>query len=188
MIFLNNIYRKIFLFLLAIALMSLFASCGIYRPVDARKVSPNADERVKKNLEEGKGFTLMGGLGGSNKGTNYSFASSNPMWRATLEILDFLPLSNVDYSGGIISTDWYNEGTSSDESIKITIRFLTNEVRSDGLKIIIHKKKCNLQQNCTVKKITSALENELQIAILRKAVIFEKEYISKNKKKRPEIK
>ena len=119
---------------------------------------------------------------GKGGGTNYQFASSNPMWRATLEILDFLPLSNVDYSGGIISTDWYNEGTSSDESIKITIRFLTNEVRSDGLKIIIHKKKCNLQQNCTVKKITSALENELQIAILRKAVIFEKEY-SKNKKK-----
>ena len=69
-------------------------------------------------------------------GTSYQFASSNPMWRATLEILDFLPLSNVDYSGGIIITDWYNEGTSLDESIKITIRFLTNEVRSDGIKII----------------------------------------------------
>ena len=161
-------------------------SCGIWDPADARKIPANADERVKKNLEEGKGFTLMGA--GKGSGTNYQFASSNPMWRATLEILDFLPLSNVDYSGGIISTDWYNEGTSSDESIKITIRFLTNEVRSDGLKIIIHKKKCNLQQNCTVKKITSALENELQIAILRKAVIFEKEYISKNKRKRPEIK
>ena len=158
----------------------------MWDPADARKIPANADERVKKNLEEGKGFTIMGA--GKGGGTNYQFASSNPMWRASLEILDFLPLSNVDYSGGIISTDWYNEGTASDESIKITIRFLTNEVRSDGLKIIIHKKKCNLQKNCTVKKITSALENELQIAILRKAVIFEKEYISKNKKKRPEIK
>ena len=166
--------------------MIFLNSCGIWDPADARKIPANADERVKKNLEEGKGFTLMGA--GKGGGTNYQFASSNPMWRATLEILDFLPLSNVDYSGGIISTDWYNEGTSSDESIKITIRFLTNEVRSDGLKIIIHKKKCNLQQICTVRKITSALENELQIAILRKAVIFEKEYISKNKKKRPEIK
>jgi len=139
---------------------------------------------VKKNLEEGKGFTLMGDRSG---GTTYQFASSNPMWRATLEILDFLPLSNVDYSGGIISTDWYNEGTSSDESIKITIRFLTNEVRSDGLKIIIHKKKCGIQQNCSVSKITSTLENELQIAILKKAVIFEKELKSKKKKKRPEL-
>ena len=110
------------------------------------------------------------------------------MWRASLEILDFLPLANVDYSGGIISTDWYNEGTASDESIKITIRFLTNEVRSDGLKIIIHKRKCPTEKNCTVNKITSTLENELQIAILKKAVIFEKELISKKKKKRPEIK
>jgi len=186
MIFLNLFQKRLFIILLGLIFVIFLNSCGIWDPADARKIPANADERVKKNLEEGKGFTIMGA--GKGGGTNYQFASSNPMWRATLEILDFLPLSNVDYSGGIISTDWYNEGTSSDESIKITIRFLTNEVRSDGLKIIIHKKKCNLQQNCTVKKITSALENELQIAILRKAVIFEKEYISKNKKKRPEIK
>ena len=79
---------------------------------------------------------MVGGKGG----TSYQFASSNPMWRATLDILDFLPLANVDYSGGIITTDWYNEGTASDESIKITIRFLTNEIRSDGIRIIVHKK------------------------------------------------
>ena len=127
----------------------------------------------------------MGGKKGDN--TSYQFASSNPMWRATLEILDFLPLANVDYSGGIITTDWYNEGTASDESIKITIRFLTNEVRADGLKIIVHKKKCNIQQRCAVRKVTSALENELQVAILRKAAIFEQEYIKKNKKKRPKV-
>ena len=120
----------------------------------------------------------MGGGGG----TNYQFASSNPMWRATLEILDFLPLSNVDYSGGIITTDWYNEGTSDDESIKITVRFLTNEIRSDGIRIIVHKKRCNVQQRCTVKKISSSLEQELQVAILKKAALFEKEY-NKTKKK-----
>ena len=125
-------------------------------------------------------------MGGDKSGkTNYQFASSNPMWRATLEILDFLPLANVDYSGGIITTDWYNEGTGSNESIKITIRFLTNEIRADGLKIIVHKKICNIQQKCSVRKITSALEDELQVAILRKAAIFEKEYTQKNRKKRP---
>ena len=104
------------------------------------------------------------------------------MWRATLDILDFLPLANVDYSGGIITTDWYNEGTASDESIKITIRFLTNEVRSDGIKIVVHKKRCNVQQKCTVKKISSTLEQELRVAILKKAVIFDKE-LQKGKKK-----
>ena len=180
MVFMNNIFCKLKLTLSLITLTALLNSCGIWDPADARKVSPNADDRVKKNLEEGRGFTLMGG--GSGGKTNYQFASSNPMWRATLEILDFLPLSNVDYSGGLISTDWYNEGTATGESIKITIRFLTNEIRADGIKIIVHKKKCAVGQNCSVKKITSALENELQVAILRKAVIFEKEWRSRKKK------
>ena len=180
MIFLNYIHKKSVVFLAGIAFLSLINSCGIYQPSDARKVSPNAQERVKKNLEEGRGFTLMGG---NNAGaTTYQFASSNPMWRATLEILDFLPLANVDYSGGIITTDWYNEGTSSNESIKITVRFLTNEIRSDGLRIIVHKKRCTIQKTCTVKKVSSAIEHELQVAILKKAVLFEEEF-NKGKKK-----
>ena len=162
--------------------MGFLSSCGgIWNPADARKIPANVDERVQKNLEEGKGFSANKLFTGSG-GTSYQFASSNPMWRATLEILDFLPLANVDYSGGIITTDWYNEGTSSDEYIKITVRFLTNEVRSDGLKIVVHKKRCNTQQNCTIKKISSVLEQELQVAILRKAVLFEKEFESSKKK------
>ena len=178
--------KKIILIFTAIVAFSLLGSCGegkFWDPADARKVSPNADERVRKNLEEGRGITIMGGIKGGK--TSYQFASSNPMWRATLEILDFLPLSNVDYSGGIVTTDWYNDSTSDDESIKITVRFLTNEIRSDGLKIIVHKKKCNIQQKCTVKKVSSALEYELQVAILKKAALFEQEYIKKNRTKRP---
>ena len=182
MSFLNFIPKKISLLLVGVFILSFFSSCGIYNPSDARKVSPNSKERVKKNLEEGKGLSMKKLVGGSSGGTNYQFASSNPMWRATLEILDFLPLTNVDYSGGIITTDWYNDGTSADESIKITVRFLTNEIRSDGLKIIVHKKRCNIQQNCTVNKIQSALEQELQVAILKKAVLFEKQK-KKGKKK-----
>jgi len=174
--------KKILFFFTAVFVFNLLSSCGIgkiWDPADARKIPANVDERVQKNLDEGKGFRL--GKLGQDGSTTYQFASSNPMWRATLEILDFLPLANVDYSGGIITTDWYNEGTASDESIKITIRFLTNEVRSDGIKIVVHKKRCNSQQNCTVQKISSALEQELRVAILKKAVIFEKEF--KNKKK-----
>ena len=182
MTILNYIPKKTLFLLTGIIIFSFLNSCGIYAPSDARKVSPNSKERVKKNLEEGKGFSLGKAMSGGSGGTNYQFASSNPMWRATLEILDFLPLANVDYSGGIITTDWYNEGTSLDESIKITVRFLTNEIRSDGLRIIVHKKRCDIQQNCKVTKISSALEYELQVAILKKAVLFEKEY-NKTKKK-----
>ena len=184
---LGQIFRKVSIPIVGILFIYLLSSCGIYRPSDARKVSPNADERVKRNLEEGRGITIGGMLDGRSGGTNYQFASSNPLWRATLEILDFLPLSNVDYSGGLITTDWYNEGTAADESLKITVRFLSNEIRADGIKIIVHKKKCNIQQTCIVRKVTSALENELQVAILKKAVIFEKEFIEKNRKTRPEL-
>ena len=179
---LNFIPKKILFFIIGITVLGLLGSCGIYDPVDARKVSPNSKERVKKNLEEGKGLSMKKMMGGGSGGTSYQFASSNPMWRATLEILDFLPLANVDYSGGIITTDWYNEGTAADESIKITVRFLTNEIRSDGIRIIVHKKRCNIQQKCTVRKISSTLEQELQIAILKKAVLFEKEFKKGNKK------
>ena len=178
----NFISKKTVVFFIGLIGFSLVSSCGIYKPVDARKVPANVNERVQKNLEEGKGMTLKRLMTGGGGGTSYQFASSNPMWRATLEILDFLPLANVDYSGGIVTTDWYNEGTASNESIKITVRFLTNEIRSDGLKIIVHKKRCNINQKCTVKKISSTLEQELRVAILKKAVIYEKEY-NKGKKK-----
>ena len=177
----NYIPKKILFLLSGVIIFSFLNSCGIYAPSDARKVSPNSKERVKKNLEEGKGISIGKMMSGKG-GTNYQFASSNPMWRATLEILDFLPLANVDYSGGIITTDWYNEGTSMDEYIKITVRFLTNEIRSDGLRIIVHKKRCNNQQKCQITKISSVLEHELQVAILKKAVLFEKEW-NKGKKK-----
>jgi len=181
----NYNLKKLFIAVTSVTVLFLSTSCGkIWDPADARKISPNSKERVKKNLEEGKGISLKGlagGVGGSMG--SYQFASSNPMWRATLEILDFLPLSNVDYSGGIITTDWYNEGTASDESIKITVRFLTNEIRADGVKIIVHKKKCTVQQTCSVKKVSSALESELQLAILKKATLFEKDITKGNKKK-----
>jgi len=176
-----DIPKKISSYIAGVVVLNLLSSCGIWDPADARKVPANVNDRVEKNLEEGRGFSIAKAMQGEGS-TTYQFASSNPMWRATLEILDFLPLANVDYSGGIITTDWYNEGTASDESIKITIRFLTNEVRSDGIRIIVHKKRCNVQQKCTVKKISSALEHELRVAILKQAVLFEKEF-KKNKKK-----
>ena len=187
--FFNYIPKRILFFLTGIIILGFLSSCGIYAPSDARTVSPNSKDRVKKNLEEGKGISFGKMMDGRGSGTSYQFASSNPMWRATLEILDFLPLANVDYSGGIITTDWYSEGTSLDESIKITVRFLTNEIRSDGIRIIVHKKRCDIQQQCSIKKISSTLEQELQVAILKKATIFQKDYDKTKKKyKRSEVK
>ena len=168
-------FNILFIFLASIFLLF---SCG-QKFGDARKNPTNALERARKNVEEGKG-TSLGGLIG-NRGTNYEFSSSNPLWRASLEILDFLPLNTVDYSGGMIISDWYSD-SSNNESLKITIRFLSNEVRSESVKIIVHKKNCSSNQNCKIVLMNnSTLVNELRSSIMRKAAILEKD--SKKKKK-----
>ena len=172
-----NLTKPILLILFLI--LFLQTSCGIYKPSDARKVSPNVDERVQQAIQEGRGFRF--GSGAGKGGTNFEFASSNELWRASLEVLDFLPLANVDYSGGIIITEWYTEGTANDEAIKITVRFLSNEIRADGLSIIIHKRACNKFQQCTIAKVKSSLEEEVKLAILKTATLLQKGKYKKNR-------
>ena len=121
---------------------------GLFKKVDMRERPVNAQERARQNVEEGKGVSINKMLRGRGN-TNFQFSSSNPLWRASLEILDFLPMTTVDYAGGMIISDWYSDNTNnSNESIKITIRFLSNEIRSDSLKVIAHKKTCKTIQSC----------------------------------------
>ena len=160
----------------------LILSCNAIKPkkVDTRETPVNVQERARKNIDSGKGASLKDIIGRGR--TTYEFSTSNPMWRASLEILDFLPFSTVDYSGGMIITDWYSENDSND-AIKITVRFLDNEVRSDSLKISVHKKECKSNMNCRTNLLkNSAIGNELRTSIIRKAAILERE--SKDKKKK----
>ena len=139
---------------------------------DARKSPPDPKERVKRNIEQGKGFRLMDSVN-KTRGTNFEFATSNELWRASLDILDFMPLSSVNYSGGIIITDWYSDNQDSNESIKITIRFLTNEIRSDALNIKVFRKTCNINNQCKIIQSTGEIINELRAKILRNAKLYE---------------
>tara|TARA_B100000941_G_C28436678_1_gene517343 strand:+ start:209 stop:814 length:606 start_codon:yes stop_codon:yes gene_type:complete len=170
--------KTFFIIFLAIFLQS----CGIgekvknvRKPVDLRNSPLDPDERARKNIEEGRGISL-GTLG--NKKTTYEFSTSNPMWRASLETLDFIPFATVDYSGGMIITDWYSDGSSSQgEALKITVRFLSNEIRSDSLKVIVHKKECTSFNNCntTLLPETSKIKMALLSEILKKAAVIEQE-------------
>lgn len=155
-------------------------ACGLYKKVDQRERPDGPKAKARQNIEQGKGISI--GNIGKRKSTNYEFSSSNPMWRSSLEILDFLPLTTVDYSGGIIITDWYSDNGNND-SIKISVRFLSNEIRSDNLKITVHKKNCDKEFNCRVNLVkNSAISSELLSAILKKAAVLEKENKKKNKK------
>ena len=160
----------------------LLNSCGTFKKVDAKKVPVKGMDRARKNIEEGRGISLKNlGKRGS---TNYEFSSSNPMWRASLEILDFLPLVTVDYSGGVIITDWYSDVSNNNDAIKITLRFLSNEIQSNSLKIIVHQKRCSkdLPASCSVNKIDSKIEEELIVSIIKKAALLEKQDKDKKKK------
>ena len=149
---------------------------------DARKSPPNPDARVKRNIEEGRGFTLMGQMNKKGTGGTFDFASSNELWRASLDTIDFMPLASANYSGGIIITDWYSSEKNLKESIKISIRFLTNEVRSDALDIKVFYKNCAQNDNCGISQKEGAIVTELKKKILVKAAIYEKENKVKNKK------
>ena len=185
----SSILTKIILFVLIALLIN---QCGIYRKTDAREIPTNAKDRVKKNIEEGRKIKF-GQVGNRGSG-KFEFATSNEMWRATVDILDFMPLSNADYGGGVIITDWYNENNSENESIKIMVQFLSNEIRADGIKITVYNKKCNSNNNTncsTTVDDENSIGQELKLAILRKAAELKvldtqkkvEEYRKKNKAK-----
>ncbi len=179
--------KKNILILLSILILLTQTGCEALKPkkVSAKDFPPDPRKRVEKNINEGRGFRVMGG---SEKGTNYEFASANPLWRATLDTLDFMPLASANYSGGIVITDWYSENNSPNESVKISVRFLTNEIRSDALDINVYLKKCsdNLN-NCSISKNNNDLVADLNLSILKKATKYQKDIIDKNIKENPYI-
>ena len=184
---LKNYFIKIFKILSFITLFgfSQYGCNGKLPGADARKFPADPELRVKKNLEEGRGFKLNDMLKSGRKAGVFEFASSNELWRASLDVIDFMPLASVNYSGGIIITDWYSNEQSQNESIKITIRFLTNEIRSDALSIKVFTRKCKESLiNCKYIDSNKSLVAELKKEILKRATKFQLEDKEKKSKKK----
>ena len=178
---LNLNWKKSLIFAIILAFSLTSCGKGMFKKqkVDTRKTPISGPERAKLNIKEGRGMSLSKLRGGGN--TTYQFSSSNPMWRASLETLDFLPLVTVDYSGGVIISDWYTDNNNKKDSIKITLRFLSNEIQTNSIKVIVHQKKCDDNNLCSVNKLNSKIPEELKVSILKKAALLEKR--DKEKKK-----
>ena len=175
--------------LISILIISLFLnSCGPlkFERADVKDSPINDADMRKRNIEQGRGFKLPGTI--NNRGGNFSFGNSNELWRATLDILEFTPLSNVDYGGGVIITDWYSTNNNLDQSIKISVQFLTDELRADGLLIKVYRKNCTTDSKCAVKLIESDLNQEIKLAILKKAAQIKKGDLKKKNEERGEVK
>ena len=174
--------------LISILIISLFLnSCGPlkFERADVKDSPINDADMRKRNIEQGRGFKLPGTI--NNRGGNFSFGNSNELWRATLDILEFTPLSNVDYGGGVIITDWYSTNNNLDQSIKISVQFLTDELRADGLLIKVYQKNCTTDSKCAVKLIESDLNQEIKLAILKKAAQIKKGDLKKKNEERGEV-
>ena len=156
----------------------MITSCqsGFFKRSDVKDNPVNVNDRVRKNIEEGRGIRF--GIG-DKKGGVFDFASANELWRASVETLDFVPLVNASYSGGIIITDWFNGGSDNNRDLKITVRFLSNEIRSDAIKVTVHERICTNNNNCTTNLIDTKISGEIQLAILKRAALMEKKGIKK---------
>ena len=176
--------------ILSFVILASFSSCGLYKRSDVKDNPVNVEERVQKNIQEGRGVRFGRG---ATRGGDFDFASSNPLWRASVDIFDFVPLTNASYSGGILITDWFsteNENPESTRDLKITVKFLTNEIRADAVDVTVFEKICK-NENCKTNKVKSKLEKEIKLAILKKATLMEKEgfqkYYEKEGKKKAGI-
>jgi hypothetical protein len=161
------IYLRIFSIFLTFFLFS--CSSAPTDPVTGERKTYELDEkkRIRENIEKGGG--IFGDIGKSSKETTFSFGTSNVLWRATLKSLDFMPLASIDYSGGVLVTDWYSENANPQEKIKVMVRFLSNELRTDSVVVIAHKMNCNTQGVCSTTILNEKFNESIKDTIINTA-------------------
>jgi hypothetical protein len=167
----------------SIILILLMTSCAKDKEnsgIAKKNVPINASERAKQTVEKGGGLqdAIFGKKGGS---TTFDFATSNSLWRASIQLLQDIPLANVDYSGGVIVTDWYTK--NGKESIKINISFSSNELAASSVNVSSFKKLCSNMNDCTVNKMEDIFSSKLKEKIMAKARELELARLKKLEKK-----
>ena len=176
-------FKKILI--ISVFFSSILLGCSKTDPTTGEKVLIEVDPDKKAREFRDKGGGIFGDInkiGKSSSGGSFEFASSNVLWRATLKSLDFLPLLNADYSGGIIVYDWYSQTNNPKEQIKISVQFLNNELRSDSIKITAHKKICETADRCSNSTLDQNFANSIKESIIASARTLKIEEAKKEKK------
>lgn len=134
-------------------------------PEDTKITNNKKKKRAVYNVREKIDSQQSGIIFGKKESDK--FGNQNILWRATLETLDFMPISNADYSGGIISTDWYSDA-KSDESIKISVSFSSKEIRSSSISVKSFKRKCENLNKCVTSKLNDQFNRKIKDQIIEK--------------------
>ena len=163
---------KISIFLTILLVLS---SCGMFKK-DKKSSESNEIIKKKKRFEpnvfkraeqavENEGSIVFGG----GKKTE-QFGNYNVMWRATLDVFENLPIALADYSGSIISTDWYSSSSTS-ESVKIKVEFLSNDVKLSSIKVSGNKKICDLNlTSCKISITSKNFNSKIKDSIFSKVI------------------
>ena len=164
----HKLILKNLLFLSVFGLSIIFSSCADKNEtLDTKeKFEPSAYERAR--IYADKNPITLGGSS-KDKNTNFEFSTSNVLWRASLKTLDFIPLATLDYSGGIIISDWYSDERSNKEQIKIQIRFVSTELRSESIQVTSYKKICDSNNVCINSKGNENFNREIKDLIVNNA-------------------
>ena len=176
----NKIITPAFL-LLFLTIFILLSNCSKTDPMTGEKETIETDMKKKAEQARDKSGGLFGDIGKKSSGTTFEFATSNILWRATLQSLEFLPLVNADYAGGIIIYDWYSENPNANEQIKVSVRFLNNEIRSDSIKVITQKKTCDTNSKCIISNGSEIFSKDIKDSILNSARLIKIEESKKIK-------
>ena len=163
-----------------LALILILLGCSKEGTVEERQYEPDLKKRQEQARDKAGG--IFGTLDRGKQSNTFEFSTSNVLWRATLKSLDFLPLLNADYSGGIIVYDWYSQANNPKEQIKISIQFLNNELRSDSVKVTAHKKICDTMDRCSNSTLDQNFANLIKDSIIASARTLKIEEAKKEKK------
>ena len=90
------------------------------------------------------------------------------LWRATLNILSFVPLVSTDALSGTIITDWYANKNIKNQRLKITAYINTNELKSESINIKVEIQ--SFKNNIWSQPLTSnSLATQIEDSILNEA-------------------
>jgi len=121
--------------------------------------------------ESNRGFLglFRGGTPQAGASSEAGIGVNSFLWRASLEVLSFMPLSEVDPFGGVIITDWYANPEFPTERFKVTAYILDTRLRADALSVQLFKQTIGENEAWADATIDAATRIQVENAILTRA-------------------
>jgi hypothetical protein len=164
------ILRRIFI---VTALFPLFLGACSDSGVEADPTYSNKErEQLYKNgsvLSDEGGTDMFGGDTKSKNQDASGIGVNGFLWRASLDVISFMPMASADPFGGVIITDWYSPPDTPNERTRLNIFIRDRELRADGIKVSVFRQTKGADGSWVDAAVTPATSGSLENAILTRA-------------------